>query len=49
MDMRGKEELKPKDHFHYVVLAGIVGDHPPQDRAAELRCSFPHLRNLGSV
>ena len=49
MDMRAEEELKPKDNFHYVVLAGIVGDHPPQDRSDELRSSFTNLRNLGSV
>lgn len=49
MDMRATDELKPEDTFQYIVFGGVVGDDPPQDRAADLRQSFKHVRNLGPI
>jgi ribosome biogenesis SPOUT family RNA methylase Rps3 len=42
MDMRAEAELSPADAktFNFVVFGGILGDHPPQDRAKEFRESF---------
>ena len=41
MDMRAAKELKSEDRneFRAFIYGGILGDDPPQDRAA-------HLRNL---
>lgn len=35
MDMRAEQVLEPKDvgQFEFLVFGGILGDHPPQDRA----------------
>ena len=35
MDMRGKEQLRSEDsrRFNFVLFGGILGDHPPKDRA----------------
>jgi len=51
MDMRAETKLAPKDNkqFKFVVFGGILGDHPPQDRAQEFRESFNHIRQLGKV
>ena len=49
MDMRATEVLAPKDTFRFVVFGGILGDHPPQDRAMEFRSRFNHIRQLGDV
>ena len=32
-----------------MVFGGILGDHPPQDRAKEFRETFNHIRQLGTV
>lgn len=39
MDMRAEAELSPKDAetIKFVVFGGILGDHPPQDRAKDFR------------
>lgn len=31
------------------MFGGILGDHPPQDRAKEFREGFKHIRQLGTV
>lgn len=51
MDMRAEEKLKPQEasQFKFVVFGGILGDHPPQDRAKEFRDRFSHIRQLGTV
>ncbi len=33
MDMRAEEDLKPTDAFQFMVFGGILGNHPPEDRA----------------
>jgi ribosome biogenesis SPOUT family RNA methylase Rps3 len=42
MDMRADKVLSPGDskQFSFVVFGGILGDHPPQDRAKEFREQF---------
>lgn len=49
MDMRAEKKLKSEDakQFKFVVFGGILGDHPPQDRAKEFRETFKHIRQLG--
>jgi len=39
MDMRAEKELSPSDakRFEFVIFGGILGDHPPKDKAKELR------------
>ena len=32
-----------------MVFGGILGDHPPQDRAKDFRETFSHIRKLGTV
>jgi ribosome biogenesis SPOUT family RNA methylase Rps3 len=51
MDMRAETELSPADAktFNFVVFGGILGDHPPQDRAKDFRESFKQIRQLGKV
>jgi len=51
MDMRSTTVLSPADakQFEFVVFGGILGDHPPQDRAKEFRESFKQIRQLGDV
>jgi ribosome biogenesis SPOUT family RNA methylase Rps3 len=51
MDMRAEKTLKTGDvkQFKFVVFGGILGDHPPQDRAMEFRSRFSHIRQLGKV
>ena len=51
MDMRAEEKLKPTEaqKFKFVVFGGILGDHPPQDRAKDFRERFTHIRQLGTV
>ena len=51
MDMRATQVLQPseRDQFRFVVFGGILGDHPPQDRAKEFRETFSHIRQLGDV
>ena len=51
MDFRAESVLKPADaqQFRFVVFGGILGDHPPQDRAKEFRERFNHIRQLGTV
>lgn len=51
MDMRAESKLQPSDgeKFEFVVFGGILGDHPPQDRAKEFRSRFKHIRQLGTV
>lgn len=31
------------------MFGGILGDHPPQDRAMEFRSRFKHIRQLGTI
>lgn len=49
MDMRAEKTLKAEDakQFKFLVFGGILGDHPPQDRAQEFREIFKHIRQLG--
>lgn len=49
--MRSDTVLAPADskQFEFVVFGGILGDHPPQDRAKEFRESFKQVRQLGKV
>ena len=51
MDMRGTETLKPQDasKFNFIVFGGILGDHPPKDRAGDMRANFANVRQLGVV
>ena len=51
MDMRAANVLEPaeRDQFKFVVFGGILGDHPPQDRAKDFRESFSFIRQLGTV
>ncbi len=51
MDFRAESVLAPveRDQFRFVVFGGILGDHPPQDRAKDFRESFKHIRQLGTV
>ena len=52
MDMRAEKELCPDDAktLKFVVFGGILGDHPPQDRAKSFReDNFKQIRNLGKV
>lgn len=46
MDMRAENVLAPneRDIFRFVVFGGILGDHPPQDRAKDFRETFAHIR-----
>lgn len=49
LDPTAKNTLKPTDEFDYIILGGILGDIPPQDRTKkELtnKLNFPS-RNLG--
>lgn len=50
--MRAEKELCHEDAktIKFVVFGGILGDHPPQDRAKEFRESnFKQIRNLGKT
>lgn len=51
MDMRGEKVLSPEDskQFEFLIFGGILGDHPPQDRAKDLRENFANVRQLGTV
>ena len=51
MDMRAEQVLQPADReqFRFLVFGGILGDHPPQDRAKNFRETFSHIRQLGTV
>ena len=51
MDMRAEKTLKCEDskQFNFVVFGGILGDHPPKDRAKDFRESFKHIRKLGTT
>ena len=42
MDMRADKALETSDSklFKAYVFRGILGDDPPQDRAAHLRCNY---------
>jgi len=46
MDMRAEKVLDPEDaqQLQFVVFGGILGDHPPQDRAMDFRARFKHIR-----
>lgn len=46
MDFRAEAVLAPeeRDKFRFVVFGGILGDHPPQDRAKDFRETFNHIR-----
>ena len=49
--MRAQNVLQPseREQFRFVVFGGILGDHPPQDRAKDFRETFSHIRQLGTV
>ena len=49
MDMRGESKLQPADaaQFQFVIFGGILGDHPPRDKAKEFRSNFSNVRSLG--
>ena len=51
MDQLAEHTLKPHDskQFKFVVFGGILGDHPPLDRAKEFRETFKHVRQLGTT
>lgn len=51
MDMRGASLLSPEDakQFQFVIFGGILGDHPPKDRAGDFRANFSNVRSLGPV
>jgi len=49
MDMRGKEPLRKDCSGKILVFGGILGDHPPQDRAKDMRETFTNVRSLGPV
>jgi ribosome biogenesis SPOUT family RNA methylase Rps3 len=59
MDMRAEKTLgySPEDpsksdraNLKFIVFGGILGDHPPQDRAKDFReQNFKTIRNLGKV
>ena len=51
MDMRGPQILNPKDAetFDFLIFGGILGDHPPQDRAKDMREQFSNVRQLGTI
>lgn len=49
MDMRAEKDLAPEDPFEFMVFGGILGNHPPEDRAKDLRCKHSHVRKLGTV
>ena len=51
MDFRAEKELNPEEdqNFKLVVFGGILGDHPPKDRAKEFRSNFKQIRHLGKV
>ena len=42
LDMRAEKRLAPADKpvLSFVVLGGILGDHPPKDRAKDFREKF---------
>lgn len=47
-DMRAEKTLTTEDNFEYLVVGGVLGDHPPRDRAKYLREQGYQLRNLGA-
>lgn len=51
LDPGAAEELEPADgdQFDWYVFGGILGDHPPRDRTAELRRYGFTGRRLGPV
>lgn len=51
MDMRAEKVLSPEDspQLKFIVFGGILGDHPPQDRAGDFRATFKEIRQLGTV
>jgi len=51
LDPQAKEELSPEDGemFDWFVFGGILGDHPPRDRTAELRKYGYQGRHLGKI
>ncbi|CDW83396.1 UNKNOWN [Stylonychia lemnae] len=51
MDMRGEKQLQPEDseQFQFVIFGGILGDHPPRDRALDFRSNFSNVRSLGPI
>ena len=51
MDMRAEKTLctKTDQHFKFLVFGGILGDHPPNDKAKNLREAHENIRNLSDV
>ena len=59
MDMRAEHTLgysnaetqeNDRAQIKFIVFGGILGDHPPQDRAKEFReQNFKKIRNLSTV
>jgi ribosome biogenesis SPOUT family RNA methylase Rps3 len=51
MDMRAEKQLCPDDSkiFKFLLFGGILGDHPPADKAKEMREAQPNIRNLDEV
>ena len=52
MDFRAEKELCPEtdQSLKFIVFGGILGDHPPQDRAKDFReKNFKQIRNLKKV
>ncbi|MBU0756943.1 MAG: hypothetical protein KKF44_02670 [Nanoarchaeota archaeon] len=50
LDPSAEKTLSPKDNYDYLILGGILGDHPPQERTKEMltkRLELPS-RNLGT-
>ena len=50
MDFRAEQMLSPVDApvLKFIVFGGILGDHPPKDRAKNFReDNFKTIRNLG--
>ncbi|MDO8555897.1 MAG: SAM-dependent methyltransferase [Nanoarchaeota archaeon] len=49
LDPIAEQQLNNKDHFDYIVLGGILGDHPPRARTKEELSQFVTYptRNLG--
>ncbi|KAL1920272.1 uncharacterized protein VTP21DRAFT_1418 [Calcarisporiella thermophila] len=51
LDPAAEKALSPEDgeKFEYFLFGGILGDHPPRDRTAELRKLGFEGRHLGSI
>lgn len=50
LDMRADQGLEPADAalFDYLVVGGVLGDHPPKDRCAHVRAIGYPIRHLGA-